>query len=146
MWNDLSNETDDIRYFYQKTYRQIELARELIEQEQLEDAKRLLLESIAELQSQEIHQLATRYTKRFHRSRTGPQPARRTLFREPNPDKHPREDEFWIQYRKRLVDHYSLLISVLDQLGDPDSSAAAKKKISQIRVSDLKKGIFPAGI
>jgi len=146
MWSDLSNETDDIRYFYQKTYRQLELARAMAEQEKLEDAKGLLLESIAELQSQEIHQLATRHTKRLQKSRTGPAQAFRSLFREPNPDKLPREDEFWMQYRRRLVDHYELLSDVLDQLGDADSSAAARQRISQIRLSDLKQGIFPAGI
>lgn len=145
MWNDLSNETDDIRYFYQKTYRQYELANELVEQEKLEDAKRLLLDSIDELQSDKIHQLATRYTERFHRPRPGPQLALRAMFRDPNLDKQPREDEFWRQYRKRLIDHYTLLSSVLEQLGDPASSTVAKKKISQLSTSDLKKGIFPSG-
>ena len=145
MWTDLSSETDDIRYFYQKISRQLDLAREFIQQEKFSDAKMLLEESIEELQSRKIHQLAIRYTQRFQRERPGTPPLFRGRFRDQNPGIRPREDEFWMQYQKRLVDHYGLLSNVLQKLGDFDGSTGAKETISQIQVSDLKKGVFPNG-
>ena len=145
MWTDLSSETNDIRYFYQKTSHQLALAREFIQQEKFTDAKILLQESIDELQSGKIHQLAIRYTKRFQRERPGTPPQFRGRFREQIPGIRLREDEFWVQYQKRLVDHYGLLSNVLQKLGDFEGSSGAKEKISQIQVSDLKKGVFPSG-
>ena len=105
----------------------------------------LIEESIEELQSRKIHQLAIRHTQRFQRERQGTPPLFRGRFREQKPGIRPREDEFWMQYQKRLVDHYGLLSNVLQKLGDFDGSTGAKETASQIRVSDLKKGVFPNG-
>ena len=139
MWQDLSNETDDIRYFYQKNTYQLGLARDWHQQGKYSDAKRLVEQAIQELQSVEIHELAKRHSKRFQRERSS---ASQTQLLGRWPGGRMTEELFWEHHKELLVDHYTLLGRVNEQQGDTTGSAEATRKIKELSETNVQQG-FP---